>query len=68
MANLQSPIYLLSGVPVGSQVQNQQKFFDPDDGSQSATTVGGFPSFSIHRWQDRWLDVRSVAEIELEVI
>lgn len=68
VATLQSPIYLFSGVPVGSQVQNQQKFFDPDDGSQSATTVGGFSAFSIHRWQDRWLDIRSVAAIELEVI
>lgn len=48
-AILQSSICVLSGVPVGSQVQNQQKFFDPDDSSQSATTVGSFPSFGIHR-------------------
>lgn len=54
-AILQSSICVLSGVPVGSQVQNQQKFFDPDDSSQSATTVGSFPSFGIHRWGDRWL-------------
>lgn len=68
MAILQSLIYFLSGLPVGSQVQNQQKFFDPDDSSQSATAVGSFPSFGIHRWQDRWLDVRNVAEFGLEVI